>query len=136
MIEGLALGDFQSGPEAVAGAGDFLVGGAGDDVPREGIVLEHVVEDGSEFFLRDTPSDEGSMSEFGGEEGLAHTANDACFEHGANALEDDREFDAGLFGNDFEGVALKTGNEVFGNSENFGVNGVVVLGGYHVMGGF
>lgn len=99
-------------------------------------MLEHVVEDGGELFFGDAPGDEGSVGELGGEEGLAHAADDACLEHGADACEDDVEFDTGLFGDDFEGLALKTRDEVFGNSEDFGVDGVVVLGGNHVVAEF
>lgn len=37
-----------------------------------------------------------------------------------------------MFGDGVEGLALETGDEVFGDGEDLGVGGVVVLGGRHV----
>ena len=60
------------------------------------------------------------MGEFGGEEGLADAADDAGGEHGADAFEDDVEFDAGLLGDDGKGMLLEAGDEVFGDGEDPG----------------
>ena len=95
---------------------------------REGILLEHVVEDGAEFFLWNSPSDEGAMGEFGGEEGLADSTNDSSFEHCTNTFEHDGQLYSRLFGDSLEGLALEASDEIFGYRENAGVDGVVVLG--------
>lgn len=133
VVEGFADGDFEGGPEAVSGAGDFGVGGANDDVAGEGVVFRHEVEGVVEFFLGDFPCDKCAVGEFSGEQGLADTADDAGFLHGADAGDDGVEGDVGFFRDELEGVALEAGNEVFGDGEDFGV-GFVGDGGRCVVG--
>ena len=57
---------------------------------------------GVEPVLRHLPGDERALGEVGGEQGLAHTADDARAEHGLDALDDRLHWEAGLAG----GLAL------------------------------
>lgn len=135
FVEGFADRNFQGGPEAVSRAGDFGIGRADDDVSGEGILLGHEIEGGVELLLGDFPSDEGSVGEFGGKEGLADAADDSGFEHRLNALEHGFEWHSALFGDDVEGLALKAGDKVFGDRKDLRIDRVVVFDGDGVHGG-
>ncbi len=69
------------------------------------------------------------MGEFGGEQRLADPADDAGFQHRADALEHGVQRHAGLLGDPVERLALEAGDEILGNRENPGVDRVVVFDG-------
>ena len=129
VVDVAVLGDFESGPEAEVAAADFAVGGAEDDMAAEGILFEEEFESGVEFFGWDLPGDEGAFGEFVGEEGLADAADDAGFEHGADALDDGVEVDAAFFGDELERVLQETFHAVFADGEDAGVDFFGVFGG-------
>jgi hypothetical protein len=129
LVDDLADGDFEGGPQAVAGAGDFAVGGADDDVAGKGVLFEHEVEGASSFSVGDFPGDEGAVGEFGGEEGLADAADDAGFDHGADALDDGIKGYAAFFCDELEGVAEEAFHAVFADGEDAGVGFFGVFNG-------
>ncbi len=134
-IEGFADGDFQCGPEPVAGAGDLGIRGAYDHVARKRIFLGHEVEGLIQFFLRDPPSDQGTVGELRRKQGLAHPADHSGGDHGAGALQDGSQVHTGLFRDHVEGMAVETGDQVFRNGEDGGIHGIGMLdgdGGTHV----
>ena len=64
------------------------------------------------------------MCEFGRKHGLADAADDACFKHGADALDDRFQWNSRFFSNHLKGVALETRDQVFGNGEDLCVDGI------------
>ena len=95
----------------------------------KGVFFRHELEGVVEFFFRHFPCDQRAVSEFCGEHGLAHAADDACLLHCADAFDHGFERDTGFIGDDLERMALETGYEVFGNSEDLRVDGIGDGGG-------
>ena len=77
------------------------------------IVLGHEIERGVEFFLRHLPSDECTVGELGGEQGLADAADHTCLDHCSNALNDGGKRHPRFLSDEVEGLALETGDEIF-----------------------
>ena len=132
LIERLAGGHFQGCPEFVSLAGDFSISRADDDMTREGILAEHELKGGFELFGRHFPSHESALGEIRGEKRLADTADRSSFDHGADTLQNNGQLDTAQSGNFLKRFAGKTGNLVFGDGKDTGVDGIVVLGRDHV----
>lgn len=131
LIERLAGGHFQGRPELVGLTGDFGIRRADDDMAGERILTKHEFKGGIELFGGHFPSHEGAFGEIRGEKRLADAADRSGFNHGADALEDGWQVHATETGNFLKGFARKTGNLVFGDGKDAGVDGVVVLGRNH-----
>ena len=117
-LDRIALRNFHRGPEAIAGPGCRCIGRADDDVSRERILLEHVVERGVEPFGRNLPGDESAAGEVGCHERLPHTANRPRLEHRADPFDDRGKRYARLFGNLSDRIAHEAGNPVLRDCEN------------------
>ena len=135
LIERLASGNLQCRPEFVGLAGDFGIRRADDDMAGEGVLAEHEFKGGIEFFGGNLPRYKGALSEIGGKKGLADTADRSSFDHGADAFENSRQVYAAESRNFQKWLPRETGNFVFGNGEDAGVDGVVVLGRNHLKAG-
>ena len=96
---------------------------------RKRILFGHEVEGIVEFFLRHFPCDERAVRELGREQGLAHAADHAGFDHRADALQHGVERHTGFFGDHMKWLTLKSGDEIFRNRENGGVDRIVVFDG-------
>ena len=120
----VTLRDFERGPKFVGGTGRSGIGRADDDVAGKGILLEHVVKGGVQFFDGKLPRDEGARSEVGGHERLPHAADRARAQHRLDALDHDGKFDAGLPRDLAEGVTLESLDLVFGDGKDLRVDGV------------
>ena len=97
----------------------------------EGILAEHEFKGGIELFGGNFPRHEGAFGEICGEKGLTDAADRSGFDHGTDALENGWQVHATEAGNFLKGFARKTGNLVFGDGKDAGVDGVVVLGRNH-----
>jgi hypothetical protein len=64
------------------------------------------------------------VREFGREHGLADATDDACFKHGAYALDHGFERHSRLVCDHMKWMALETSDEIFGNGEDFRVDGI------------
>lgn len=131
LIERLAGGHFQGCPEFVSLAGDFGIRRADDDMPGEGILAEHELKGGFKLFGGHFPSHESALGEIRGEKRLADTADRSSFDHGADTLQNNGQLDTAQSGNFLKRFAGKTGNLVFGDGKDAGVDGIVVLGRDH-----
>lgn len=129
LDKGVALGDFEGGPEAVLGAGGGGVGGADDDVAGEGVLLEEVIEGAVEAILGNLPGDEGALGEVGGEKGLADTPDGPSAEHGDDALNYCGHIEIGLMGNLGQRVGKKALDAILRNGKDAGVDGVCYMNG-------
>ena len=131
LIERLTGGHLQSRPEFVGLAGDFGIRRADDDMTGEGILAKHEFKGSIELFGGNLPSHKGAFGEICGQKRLADAADRSCLDHGADALQNNGQLDTAEAGNFLKRLAGKTGNLVFGDGEDAGVDGVVVLSRNH-----
>jgi len=131
LIERLTGGHFQCRPEFVGFAGDFGIRRTDDDMAGEGVLAKHEFEGGIKFFGGNFPRYKGALSEIGGKKGLADAADRSSLDHGADAFENGWQVHATETRNFQKWLPGKTGNLVFGNGKDAGVDGVVVLSRNH-----
>jgi hypothetical protein len=101
--------------------------------------VEHEIKGVVEFFLRHLPGDQRAVGELGGKQRLAHAANDARLLHGPDAFQHRFERHTGFFRDHMEGLALESGDQVFGNRQDFRIDRIVVFdgkGGSHLGMGY
>lgn len=126
----VAGGDFECGPEFVAGAG-----GCGDarfpndDVPGEWIVPP---QPGAGFFqavFRELPGDERAFGQAGGEQCLAYPTDGAGLQHGFEPSDDFLLRESAGAGDALEGARVEACDAVFGDGKKFPVDGIGAGGG-------
>ncbi len=117
------------GPELEVGAAHFTIRGAQHDVSAEGVFLEHELERRLELVHGIVPSHEAAVGQLVGEKSLAHAADDAGAEHGADALDDRVQRQAALLSDIAQGMTVETFDLVLGHSEDLGIHLFGVLGG-------
>ena len=118
LLDRIALRHFHRRPEAVVRAGRGRVGRADDDVAGERIVLDHEVERRVELFGRHLPRDERAFGEVRGHQRLPHAADRAGAQHGADALDDGLDVDAGLLGDHADRIAYESLNAILGDRQD------------------
>ena len=134
LVERLTGGHLQSRPEFVGLARDFSIRRADDDMTGEGILAEHEIKGGIELFGGNLPCHKGTLGEIRGQKRLADAADRSCLNHGADALQNNGQPDTAQARNFLKRLAGKPGNLVFGDGENAGVDGIVVLSRNHWKG--
>ena len=125
----VARGHLERRPEAVVAAGGGgVVRLADDDVPGEGIIVPQPVVGGLQPLLRQLPGDEGAVGQAGGEQCLAHAADGAGAQHGAQALDDELFRQLAGAGNGEKGAGVEAVDAVLRHGENAAVDGVTAVG--------
>lgn len=124
-----AGGYLQRGPEAVGGArGGGGAAFAENDMTGEGVVGAKPGIGAFQLSFRHLPGDEGAFCQAGGKQGLAHTADGACGQHGPQAADDFLFAQVAALGNRAERVAVKSLHGVFCHAEEAVIHRVGGMG--------
>ncbi len=122
------LRDFESGPEFIVGASGDRIGGAENDVSTERVLLEHIIEGGIKLFVGNLPRNESPVGEVGGKKRLTYSSDCPGKQHGLDSFDDNGQVNAAAPGDFAERVTMETGELVFRDGEDAGVDGVVDVG--------
>ncbi len=98
------------------------------------ILPEHEIESCIQPFSRHLPGDERSFGEIGCDKCLPDAANRSRHQHGANALDDERQLHPGKTGNFTERLPHEAPDLILRDGEDAGVQRIGVLDGYHGQG--
>jgi hypothetical protein len=129
LFDGAVLGDLERGPQAEIAAADLAVGAAQHDVAAEGVLFEEELEGPLQLLRGHLPGHERALGELVGQQGLAHAADDAGGEHGADALHHGVKRQAALLRDELEGMLVEALHPVLAHGEDLGVDGIGVVGG-------
>ena len=132
LFESETLWNLHGGPQLVLAARRLRIGRSKNHMPGEGILPKHVIKCRLKLFGRHFPGHQRSLREVRRQERLADPPNRSRAQHSLDPVQDQPLVDPGKPGNFPERFANKSLDLVFRDSEDFGVDGICVLGGDHV----